>query len=140
MSGCFRIPPAGEAEAYFCELRVFFLQEWGRLDPLHDERGAYPDPTVALTDTGALAGGLAFTRAIASDVHGSALWVNAVLVRPEYRRRGLARRLIGEAQSVCRARGWDRLYAFTHRPELYSGLGWIWVRDDGGRGGMMRVL
>ena len=140
MSGCFRIPPAGEAEEYFSELRALFLQEWDRLDPLRDERGGYPDPIVALTDTGALAGGLAFKRAMAPDVHGSALWVNAVLARPEYRWRGLATRLIGQAESVCRARGWDRLYAFTHWPELYSGLGWIWIRDDGGQGVMTRVL
>ena len=64
MSGCFRVPPAVEAKAYFCELRALLLQEWDRLDPLQDEAGAYPDPIVALTETGALAGGLAFDLAL----------------------------------------------------------------------------
>ena len=38
--------------------------------------------------------------------HG--LWLEDLFVRPEFRRLGLGRRLLGELAAVCAARGWPR--------------------------------
>lgn len=52
-------------------------------------------------------------------------WLAGVYVKPEYRRRGLARQLIDHIVAHARALGFRTLYLYTPADEaLYSHLGW----------------
>jgi GNAT superfamily N-acetyltransferase len=87
---------------------------------------------------GALAGVVAFSAGTASRedrtlVPGLA-HVSAVFVHPSHWRRGIARRLLDEAEDAMRAGGFDRaqLWTLAGSPaeQLYTALGW---RPDGRR-------
>lgn len=138
----FQILSPSQAIPHVNALRALFLAEWARIDPFQDEAGSLPYPLVMWrSGEERLAGGLAFTRAPSPVDTSSSVWVNAVLVRPEYRRRGLATRLLLEAEGVSRERGLNALFAYTARPALYTRLGWDRVRRDAdGHGVMARWL
>lgn len=128
------------AASYHDQLRRLFLSEWDELDPFLDDEASFPHPLVMLTSTGDLAGGLSFTRAQSPFSAELAVWVNAVLVLPEYRWQGLATHLLCEAESATRASGIDFLFAYTDKPSLYASIGWSVVKDSGGKCVMMRDL
>jgi len=51
-------------------------------------------------------------------------WIDALYVEPEYRRFGLALRLIERAEQRARELGLERLFALTDIPGLYLKAGW----------------
>ena len=52
-------------------------------------------------------------------------WLASVYVRPEARRRGIARLLVRAVEDAARGFGLARLHLFTATaPELYAALGW----------------
>lgn len=60
-------------------------------------------------------------------------WLAALLVRPEYRRKGIGAMLVRECVAAARSLGVKRLYLGTDIPEYYEALGWYIherVRDD----------
>lgn len=107
-------------------LHDLFVQEWGEVDPFSNEKEGLPLPTplIALSDDD-LIGGLAFTRYPAPKTDVMALWVNALLVKPDFRKQGVSKRLIEMAMQQALMLGETRLYVYTHIPYLYESIGWV---------------
>ena len=106
--------------------------EWPEFPRIDTAEQTVPNPLVALTLSNALAGGLAFIAAKSPLKDGLAIWINAVLVEPEYRREGVGSQLIEAAQQAASRAGEPFLYALTEVPELYSKLGWSILNNTGG--------
>ncbi len=77
-----------------------------------------PTPIVALEDNRVI-GGAAFSNYTQPGGTNTVTWLNAVLVLPEFRGRGIASRLIRAAEEIS-----PLLYALTDIPDLYTKLGW----------------
>ena len=120
----FFIAESGRASQYYDELHQRFQNEWPEYPPLDTVGQAVPKPVVALAFSGALAGGLAFAEAKAPLSKERAIWINAVLVAPEYRRQGLGSQLILAAEASAVQLGISRLFALTELPALYCKLNW----------------
>ncbi len=106
------------------ELRTLFLAEWEKVDSFEGPNPQFkvPAPLVALQGD-RLVGGLAFTSAALPQRDKLELWINGLLVLPEFRRQGIATRLIKAA--VEAASGFcESLYVFTDVPPLYEQLDW----------------
>ena len=56
------------------------------------------------------------------------LWINALYVHEQYRKRGIASSLVKRAESLSKGFE-DRLYAYTNIPEFYLRLGWKVHKD-----------
>jgi predicted N-acetyltransferase YhbS len=71
-----------------------------------------------------LLGGLMFSgfRKPGGDVLG--LWINALFVAPEHRRKKIASQLIRAAEVEAFRTGERELFALTNIPKLYENLGW----------------
>ena len=82
-----------------------------------------PNP-IGIVANGEVIGGLSFTSYQAPQSEDIAVWINAVLVKPQFRRQGLGSQLIRAAHSEATA-----LYALTDIPTLYSKLGWEIVQQ-----------
>ena len=99
--------------------------EWGHVDPqVADKDGlSFPYP-IAMLNGDELVAGLAFTRYASPITQKQAVWINAVLVKPEYRRRGLSSQLITFAEHQVKQLNESELFVFTHIPDLYTHLDW----------------
>jgi GNAT superfamily N-acetyltransferase len=127
----FYIADPSLAMQHYDGLQRRLQNEWPKFPPFNLADHAVPKPLVALTRSNALAGGLAFIAAKSPLSDGFPIWINAVLVVPEYRRQGVGSRLIQAAQEVARRAGVPRLYALTELPDLYSKLNWSILSNDG---------
>ena len=131
MARPFYIADSNLAMQYYDDLQARLQNEWPKFPPINVADHAVPKPLVALTSSNALAGGLAFIAAKSPVSDGLAVWINAVLVAPEYRRQGVGRQLIEAAQEVARRVGVRRLYALTELPDLYAKLNWSILSNNG---------
>ncbi|NOX49791.1 MAG: GNAT family N-acetyltransferase [Gammaproteobacteria bacterium] len=109
------------------QLQSWFQQEWGEIDPMFGD--LFPQPLVAVDENGGLAGGLAFTLAPEPNGSHMAVWINAIMVSPPQRGRGVASKLIQAATE----RAWaehdlNRLFVNTDIPLLYEKNGWSLVK------------
>jgi len=113
-------------------LLALFKTKWPEFESsLTGER--FPSPLLLLAASDRLAGGLSFTTALLPDPAMEAVWINAVMVLPEFQRRGFASKLINLGCATANAFGTDRLFVYTDVPDLYIKLGWREVsRDEGG--------
>jgi GNAT superfamily N-acetyltransferase len=127
----FYIADSSLATQYYDDLQKRLENEWPKFPPITPADHAVPEPLVALTSSNALAGGLAFVAAKSPLGDEPAIWINAVLVAPEYRRQRVGSRLIQAAQEVARRAGLPRLLALTELPELYSKLNWSILSNHG---------
>jgi GNAT superfamily N-acetyltransferase len=94
LSHRFYIAESDRAAPYYEELQQRFRAEWPEVQPMETTGHAVPEPVVALTTSDTLAGGLSFIAAKSPLNEQPAIWINAVLVEPGYRRGGLGSRLI----------------------------------------------
>jgi GNAT superfamily N-acetyltransferase len=106
-------------------LREWLVAEWGEVDPFKsqsDGRLTVPPPLLGIEGS-ELVAGLVFSsfRKPGGDALG--LWINAVFVAPQYRRRRIASKLIRAAE-VEAFRTERELFALTDIPKLYENLGW----------------
>jgi ribosomal protein S18 acetylase RimI-like enzyme len=67
---------------------------------------------------------LSFTWSSVPGTQDVALWINTVLVAPEFRRMGIGSKLISAAESSVAYAGVDELYVFTELAGMYQKLGW----------------
>ncbi len=110
------------------ELNYQLNKEWPDIGYFEKEKYgvSIPEPIGVLID-GVVVGGLSFTSHKAPQGNEIAIWVNALLVQPRYRHKGIARKLILAAQSTSKI-----LFALTDIPELYTKAGWQTVYQDKG--------
>jgi N-acetylglutamate synthase-like GNAT family acetyltransferase len=69
-------------------------------------------------------GGLAFTTFRHPEMEEASVWINALRIVPTLRRKGLATKLIEEAQNAASELGIGELFVQTEYPDLYRRLGW----------------
>lgn len=105
---------------YFTQLVKLLQSEWSDYKVEHDN--SLPQPIAAIVDE-EVVGGLAYTRYAEPNSEKVVVWVNAVYVSEEWRRRGLAHKLIWLGRQ--QVKGQEKLYALTDIPNLYESLGWI---------------
>ncbi|OYT90404.1 MAG: GNAT family N-acetyltransferase [Burkholderiales bacterium PBB3] len=129
----FRIQKTAASPSQLSQLRHWFEREWGTVDPFDAvvEGKPTPGPILALDSEQLLIAGLAFASAKHPVLEVQALWINALYVVEPHRRRGVASRLILEAEGRARSRGFSTLHAFTDIPELYCGLRWKVISTEG---------
>ncbi len=83
----------------------------------------FPTPIFAL-ENDKLLGGLAFTRHIKPDDDSMGVWINALYVSPDHRKRGIAASLIQIAEVEAVKFGIDELYVYTDVPIIYQKHRW----------------
>jgi len=111
---------------FAAELNFQLNKEWPEIGSFEKEMYgvSIPNPMGVLIDE-AIIGGLSFTSAKAPQSEEIVVWINAVLVQPSYRHRGIASKLIAAAESTA-----EKLFALTDIPELYIKVGWQVVSYD----------
>jgi len=136
---------AGDAEALAALVRAcdetyrsWLPAGWSPPEVGADWAGRFSEPdrwSVLVEDDGAVVGFTSFRQAYdgvppadSGPVLEGVAHVGAVFVAPSHWRRGIARRMLGQAEDAMRARGFTRALLWT--PEgapaehLYSSLGW----------------
>ncbi len=107
-------------------LREWLVAEWGEVEPFKSQSdGTITVPLPLLGIEGQeLLGGLMFSgfRKPGGDALG--LWINALYVAPEHRRKKIASQLIQAAEVEAFGTGQRELFALTDIPKLYENLGW----------------
>ena len=111
---------------YSKELRELLQSEWKEIDPFegHHESFQVPPPLVAIEEQAMLVGGLSFTSFANPKREDLALWINAVLVVPAYRRLGIASKLIAKAEREASRLGFQEMFVQTEFSSLYQLLNW----------------
>lgn len=118
-------------------LYQWFHNEWDDVEPIVATKNGKPVPmpiTALIRHQNGeeeLVGGLVFTRFLSPTNKQQAVWINAIVVKAEYRRRGISSKLIQTAEQAVKALGEPELLAFTHLPELYTKLDWRAVEVEG---------
>lgn len=111
---------------YLQTLQTWFENEWGEVDPPLSPD--YPSPVLAVSGS-SLIGGISFTQAEYPTGEAKETWINALYVDPAFRRMGVARSLIREAEHSARLFSLETLFVFTEYPDLYADLGWEQLAD-----------
>jgi GNAT superfamily N-acetyltransferase len=86
---------------------------------------AIPNPVVVL-DRETVIGGASFTSYVGPDTHKTEIWLNALFIDPQFRKQGIASRVIKFLHPLPHA-----LYALTDVPNLYTQCGWSILESDG---------
>ena len=135
----FEILHGSHAQPYLAELQILFDQQWDDVEPVvpfvQANGGVLkPEPLIARYNNKALAGGLAFTQAprpqqapplpTTGKAADQAVWINALFVKPQYRKQGLAQKLVSCAIEEANNTGIVELFVYTEYPLLYKKLGW----------------
>lgn len=107
------------------ELATLCQLEWNDVEPFVTAQDGLPIPLPILAiEEELLVGGLAFTRFLEPNGTSQVIWINAVLVKVEFRGCGVASRLIKCAMEQLLDFEQSTLYVYTNIPKLYLQLGW----------------
>lgn len=122
-------------ESLLTQLRQWFETEWGQIDSFHGNHAEVevPLPLVAVDEDGSLLGGLVFSsfqNPLRAEV---AVWINAVIVSPKKRKKGIASELIRAAEREARRMAIGELFVLSEYSDLYEKLGWQFVGLDESR-------
>jgi GNAT superfamily N-acetyltransferase len=121
------------APHYLKQLRDWFESEWGQVDAFDENHDGLevPPPLIVIDDKDLLAGGLAFSSFSKPKCHEFSVWINALLVAPEHRGKGIASQLIHAAEDEARRIAISELFVHTGVPVLYQKLGWKIIERNG---------
>jgi GNAT superfamily N-acetyltransferase len=137
----FHVVSSSVAPGHVRRLREWLVAEWGEVEPFKSQSdGRIPVPLPLLGIKGQeLLGGLVFSgfRKPGGDALG--LWINALFVAPEHRRKRIATHLIRAAETEAFQAGEAELFALTNIPRLYENLGWQRV-DSSNKGIVLRAV
>ncbi len=138
MSG-FEIDYLGEKQEFFDDLALLWLREWGSCtDPSYIEKkkrkyrtrlNVGKIPFVLVAHRGhELMGSAGLSEHDLEKRPELTPWVIGVLVKPEFRKQGVATRLVTEVVERARDLGIRRLYLHTEKAQgLYEKLGWTFL-------------
>ena len=137
----FHVVSSSVAPEHVRRLREWLIAEWGEVEPFKsqsDGRIVVPLPLLGIEGQ-ELQGGLMFSgfRKPGGDELG--LWINALFVAPEHRRKGIASQLIRAAEAQAFRAGERELFALTNIPKLYENLGWQRV-ENSKEGAVLRAV
>lgn len=113
------------AHIHLKRLHEWLIAEWGEVESFDN----VPPPLLA-TEGRELFGGLMFSSFHKPGGEELGLWINALFVAPEHRRKGIASQLILAAQVEAARTGERELFALTDIPTLYVKLGWQCVNSS----------
>lgn len=118
--------------ALLIQLREWLESEWGHIDPFEGTHAevAIPSPVLAVDEQTSLLGGLIFGTFANPRNPGIAVWVNAVIVAPVHRKKGIASQLVQAAEGEARRLAIDELFVLSEYPGLYQKLAWQIVGSD----------
>ena len=121
------------------ELYSWFVAEWEKVEPFVRIKNGVnlPQPIIALENK-SLAGGLSFTVYPTTD-DTTRLWINALLVAPEKRRKGLGSDLIRKAMETASKHDFKEIFVLTDLPSLYTNLGWD-ILSNSEKGTILKAL
>jgi len=105
---------------YITELRDLLEGEWGDFASFETEEGNIrtPPPLIAIENE-TLVGGLVYSLWPNPETEHTTIWVNGLIVKPNWRRKGIASTLIQGAMNNK-----PLLFVLTEIPHLYSNIGW----------------
>jgi len=122
------------------KFRSWVEAEWGAVDSFHEaHERALPAPLLALHDE-TLVGGLSFNWSAIPGTQELALWINTLLVAPQFRRRGIGSQLVAAAEDCAERSGVGDLYVYTGIPAIYRKLGWQLIEITGGNTVLKKAL
>ena len=127
---------------YSKELRELLRSEWEEIDPFegHHKNFQIPLPLIAIEEQTKLVGGLSFTSFANPKREELALWINALLVVPEYRRLGIASKLIAKAEREASSLGFQEMFVQTEFSSLYQLLNWTVCKTNKNGAVLSKVL
>ncbi|MES2825433.1 MAG: GNAT family N-acetyltransferase [Pseudomonadota bacterium] len=128
----FSVVSSNDEPQHLETLHKWILAEWGEIDQFADVNTGIiiPAPLIALYSSHLL-GGLAFTSYPIPEDASLGLWINALIVAPEHRNKGIGSQLIKSAEIEAKKINAKELYAYTSIPTLYKILGWEEINNDG---------
>lgn len=133
---------SSSAPQFLDQLREWVELEWGEVDPFEGNHAlhAVPAPLVAVDDSDLLVGGIAFTRSLRPDSSELGVWINALLVDPDFRGRGIASELVRAAELEAHRQGVLELLVYTNVPSLYLKLGWSLLKRDNENSVLIKIV
>jgi GNAT superfamily N-acetyltransferase len=123
------------------QLREWLIAEWGEVNPFKSQNDGsivVPEPLLAIEGQ-ELLGGLMFSGFRKPGGDSLGVWINALFVAPEHRRKGIASQLIRAAEAEAFRTAERALFALTNVPKLYENLGWQRI-DSSSDGIVLRAL
>jgi GNAT superfamily N-acetyltransferase len=120
------------APGHIYQLREWLVAEWGEVNPFKSQSDGsitVPQPLLGIEGQ-ELRGGLLFSGFRKPGGDSLGLWINALFVAPEHRRKKIASQLIRAAEVEAFRTGERALFALTNIPKLYENLGWQRVESS----------
>jgi GNAT superfamily N-acetyltransferase len=127
-----RVVSSSAAPDHMDQLRAWLIAEWGEVNPFKSQSDGsilVPQPLLGIEGQ-ELRGGLMFSGFRKPGGDSLGLWINALFVAPEHRRRRIASQLIRAAEVEAFRTGERALFALTNIPTLYENLGWQRVESS----------
>jgi len=114
------------------ELRVMLEEKWGEFAPFEPKKQDLQAPvSLVVTHDEKVIGGLVFSIYQIPDESIDGIWINGLIVKDDYRRRGIASSLIKRAVACASNDNINELHVNTDIPALYLNLGWQLVGKNG---------
>ena len=107
------------------ELRKILEKKWGEFAPFEaNKQGLQAPISLVAIDGEQVVGGLVFSIYQIPNESSDGIWINGLIVKDEYRRRGIASSLIERAVISASNDNITELHVNTDIPTLYLKLGW----------------
>ena len=109
------------------EFRRQLEAQWGDVDPFDGAHAGrdVPGPVIAIDDQDCFIGGLSFTTALRPGGDDVCVWINTVLVQPEFRGQCIALTLIEAGERAADNLGVSELFVLSEYPALYAKRDWV---------------
>lgn len=123
-----RIVPLNQHPEHVETVVGWIFDQWGTLsreetkDMLVANKGG-PPALIAMSPEGPV-GVLGYKFHLLKPAGSEELWINALLITPTWRGRGIGRRLLIDGMKAAVDSGRNSLYVYTDIPAFYENVGW----------------